>query len=508
MSKQLLAFQQGRYKLNNMINDVSHILLTQANTLKQALEKLDQSGLSVLLLIDKEGALQRTITDGDIRRLLLAGKTLDDNVSNLKNKSSIVADLSMSIEEVLALMDANQITQIPVVGKLNKPEGLYLRREIQPRIQLSIPHMGGLERQYVEDAFETNWLAPLGPNVDAFEEEMAEYIGSQHAAALSSGTAAIHLALRLLDVGAGDVVLCSSFTFVASANPILYQSAMPVFIDSEPATWNMSPVALEKGLRKYAGLGKKPKAIIVVHLYGQSADMDSIMALSKQYDVPVIEDAAESLGARYKGKQTGTIGLFGVLSFNGNKIITTSGGGMLISDNGKMIDKAKFLSTQARDPAPHYEHTEIGYNYRMSNVLAGIGRGQLKVLNKRVESRRAIFDRYQKGLKAIDWLEWMPEPEEDYSNRWLSVLTINPEKTHLLPADLISALGKVNIEARHVWKPMHQQPLFSGCEYFPHGHSSFCDFLFDTGVCMPSASNMTPEQQLYVIETIKSCDRP
>ena len=489
-----------------MMNDVDHILVTEANTLKQALEKLDHSGLSVLLLVNNDGVFQRTITDGDIRRLLLAEKTLGDNVSNLDNISSIVAGLSTSIEQVLELMDTNQITQIPVLDKRGKPEGLYLRSEIQPRIQLSIPHMSGLERQYVEDAFDTNWLAPLGPNVDAFENEMAEYVGSQHAAALSSGTAAIHLALCLLDVGFGDVVFCSSFTFVASANPILYQSATPVFIDSEPATWNMSPVALEKGLRKYADLGKKPKAIIVAHLYGQSADMDSIMALSKQYDVPVIEDAAESLGAKYKGKHTGTIGLFGVFSFNGNKIITTSGGGMLISDDGDMIEKARFLSTQARDQAPHYEHSVIGFNYRMSNVLAGIGRGQLKVLDNRVESRRAIFARYQQDLNKFDWIEWMPEPEGDYSNRWLSVLSINPEKTNISPVDLISALGNVNIEARHVWKPMHQQPLFSGCEYFTHGDSSFSDYLFDTGVCMPSASNMTLEQQLFVIKAIKNCD--
>jgi len=363
--------------------------------------------------------------------------------------------------------------------------------------------MGEYERQYVEEAFETNWIAPLGPNVDAFEKELADYVGSQHAAALSSGTAAIHLALRLLEVGRGDIVICSSFTFVASANPILYQGATPVFIDSEPSTWNMSPIALENALQAFRERNKKPKAIIVVHLYGQSADMESIMALSRAYDVPVIEDAAESMGALYRVKHTGTIGTFGIFSCNCNKIITTSGGGMLISDDGDLIEKARFLSTQARETAPHYEHTEVGYNYRMSNILAGIGRGKLKVLDSRVEARRKIFARYQKGLHEIDCLDWMPQPKEDYANRWLSVVSINPEKSDTKPIDLIDALAKYNIEARHVWKPMHQQPLFRGCDYYPHGESSYSEYIFNTGVCMPSASNMSIEQQQGVIRCVR-----
>ncbi|MFT6988657.1 MAG: dTDP-4-amino-4,6-dideoxygalactose transaminase [Paraglaciecola sp.] len=493
--------------MKNKMNDVDQIIVEATHTLKYALEALDQSGMSILLLIDANGVLQQTITDGDIRRLLLAGNSLEDRLVVLEPASPIVADDSTTIEGILTLMDTHEITQVPVVNAANQPVGLYLRHEIQPRIQLSIPHMGGLERKYVEDAFDTNWLAPLGPNVDAFESEMVQHVGSKHGAALSSGTAAIHLALRLLDIGSGDVVFCSSFTFVASANPIMYQAATPVFIDSEPATWNMSPAALEKGLQKYESMGQKPKAIIVAHLYGQSADMKSIMALSELYGVPVIEDAAESLGASYQGQPTGTFGLFGVFSFNGNKIITTTGGGMLISDDEELIEKARFLSTQARDQAPHYEHTVVGYNYRMSNVLAGIGRGQLQVLDDRVESRREIFNRYHSCLQDLEWLDWMPEPEGDYSNRWLSVLSINPKKTNIKPTDLISALGKINIEARHVWKPMHRQPLFAGCDYFRHGESSYCDFLFDTGVCMPSASNMTTEQQMYVIRSISKYAR-
>ena len=485
------------------MNNVNEIIVTKDFTLKDTLERLDQSGKTIVLLVDNEGVLLRTITDGDIRRMLLADKRLEDTLEGLTVEDSVVVSEEIGAEKVLALMDTHSIHQVPVVDGSNRPIGLHLRRDIQPSILLSIPHMGDYERQYVEEAFQGNWIAPLGPNVDAFEKEISEHVGIKHAAALSSGTAAIHLALRLLDVNRDDLVLCSSFTFVASANPVLYQGATPVFIDSEPGTWNMSPVALENALRKLSRENKKPKAIIVAHLYGQSADMDSIMELSIEFDVPVIEDAAESLGALYKGRHTGTIGKFGIFSFNGNKIITTSGGGMLISDDGDMIEKARFLSTQARDPAPYYEHSEVGYNYRMSNVLAGIGRGQLKVLDNRVESRRGVFDRYQKELTDLECFEWMPEPENDYSNRWLSAVLINPKKTHLTPQKLIGALSKDNIEARHLWKPMHRQPLYASYEYFKHNEQSYCDYLFSSGLCLPSASNMTEEQQSYVISKIR-----
>ena len=487
------------------MSSIDQILVTKYNTLKATLELLDQSAKTILLMVDATGVLQRTITDGDIRRLLLSGRGLEDTLEHLEIGTNIpvTGTAELTVVQVLALMDEYGVNQIPIVDADNRPVELYLRQDIQPRIQLSIPHMGEYERQYVEEAFETNWIAPLGPNVDAFEMELADYVGSQHAAALSSGTAAIHLALRLLEVGRGDIVICSSFTFVASANPILYQGATPVFIDSEPSTWNMSPIALENALQALREKNKKPKAIIVVHLYGQSADMESIMALSRAFDVPVIEDAAEAMGALYRGKHTGTIGTFGIFSFNGNKIITTSGGGMLISDDGDLIEKARFLSTQARETAPHYEHTEVGYNYRMSNILAGIGRGQLKVLDSRVEARRNIFARYQEGLQEIDCLDWMPQPEENYANRWLSVVSINPGKSDTKPKDLIDALAKYNIEARHVWKPMHQQPLFSGCDYYPHGEYSYCEYIFDTGVCMPSASNMSIEQQQGVIRCVR-----
>jgi dTDP-4-amino-4,6-dideoxygalactose transaminase len=487
------------------MNKVDQIKVIKTNTIKDALALLDQSAMSVLLLVDENSVLRRTITDGDLRRLLLSGNSLDDSLESLEDSAAVTVTGDVSMEKVQYLMDQQHVNQIPVVDEKNRPVDIYLRNQIQPRILLSIPHMGEYERQYVDEAFETNWIAPLGPNVDAFEEEIAAYTGSGYAAALSSGTAAIHLALRLLDVGREDIVLCSSFTFVASANPILYQGASPVFIDSEPNTWNMCPEALEKALKYYCDRKRKPKAIVVVHLYGQSANMEQIMALSAAYDVPVVEDAAESLGALYKGRHTGTFGKFGIFSFNGNKIITTSGGGMLVSDDETLIEKARFLSTQARDPAPYYQHSEVGYNYRMSNVLAGIGRGQLQVLSDRVDLRRSIFKRYKEAFAGIDCIDWMPEPKGDYSNRWLSVFSLNPEKTSITSEGIVQRLASNNIEARLVWKPLHLQPLFKDTAYFSGSKgNSFCDYLFRTSICLPSASNMTIEQQNTVISLVKS----
>jgi pyridoxal phosphate-dependent aminotransferase EpsN len=364
--------------------------------------------------------------------------------------------------------------------------------------------MSGNEQKYINEAIETNWVAPLGPNVDQFEKELANYVGVNEAAAVSSGTAAIHLALSLLDVKKGDRVFCSSLTFIASANPILYQGAEPVFIDSEPDTWNMSPQALERAFHDAKQDGKLPKAVIVVNLYGQSAKMDEILALCNHYEVPIIEDAAESLGASYKGKASGTFGKFGVYSFNGNKIITTSGGGMLISNDTDLIGEARFLATQARDHAPHYQHSKLGFNYRLSNILAGIGRGQLEVLKDRVEKRRNIFKQYYEELSHIPGIKFMPELEETCSNRWLTVLTIDPEESRISVKELLEALAEENIEARPVWKPLHLQPLFEEIQYYPHDHKqSVADQLFATGLCLPSGSNMTCEDQMRVINCIK-----
>jgi pyridoxal phosphate-dependent aminotransferase EpsN len=374
------------------------------------------------------------------------------------------------------------------------------------RIYLSPPHMSGYELDYIKEAFDSNWIAPLGPHVTAFEKEICQYTGVAGAVALSSGTAAIHLALRLIGVNPGDYIFCSSLTFVGSVNPVLYQGGTPVFIDSEPESWNMSPLALKRAFDSAARKGHLPKAVITVNLYGQSANMNEILAICNEYAVPVIEDAAESLGATYNHKATGTWGAFGVYSFNGNKIITTSGGGMLVSNDTKSIDKALFLATQARDPAPYYQHSEMGFNYRMSNIVAAIGRGQLRVLDERVQARRAVFERYYSELSYIEGIDFMPEASYGSCNRWLTVITLDPGIISIKPAELIAALESQNIEARHVWKPMHLQPLFNGCEYYYHDQQhGVSDRLFATGVCLPSGSSLTDTDHMRVVSCIKSC---
>ena len=371
------------------------------------------------------------------------------------------------------------------------------------RILLSSPHMSGHEQKYIQEAFETNWIAPLGANVDGFEQELAKYVGVNGAAAVSSGTAAIDLALNLVGVERNDIVFCSTLTFIASANPILYRGAEPVFIDSEWDTWNMSPRALARAFEDAQVKGKLPKAVIIVNLYGQSAKMDELLAICASYGVPVVEDAAESLGSSYKGKKSGTFGQFGIFSFNGNKIITTSGGGMLVSNDIEALNRARFLATQARDTAKHYQHSVVGYNYRMSNVVAGIGRGQLEVLDERVGQKRAIFDLYAKAFSEIDGLTMMPELEGTFSNRWLSTMTLKPEKIAISPYDLIDKLNEANIEARPVWKPLHLQPLFEGCQFYPHAENEVVsEQLFDKGICLPSDSKMTVEEQQRVIDVI------
>jgi len=365
--------------------------------------------------------------------------------------------------------------------------------------------MSGMEMKYINEAFDTNWVAPLGPNVNEFEKEIATYVGVKDAVAVSSGTAAIHLALSLLDVKEGDIVFCSSLTFVASANPILYQGAEPVFIDSEPETWNMSPLALERAFQVAKRENKLPKAVIVVHLYGQSARMDEISTICNAYQVPIIEDAAESLGSSYKGKMSGSMGDFGIFSFNGNKIITTSGGGMLVSNHIVSLQKARFLATQAREPAPHYQHSEMGYNYRLSNVLAGIGRGQLEVLEERVKRKREIFNTYEKELGSVPGISFMPELEETYSNRWLTAIVLDAQITGFNRNELLRALDKENIEARPVWKPLHLQPLFRGYQFFAHSQEEvISEKLFKDGLCLPSGTNMNEEEQMRVINCVKN----
>jgi dTDP-4-amino-4,6-dideoxygalactose transaminase len=371
---------------------------------------------------------------------------------------------------------------------------------MKEKIWLSSPHMGEKELEYVQEAFATNWIAPLGPHVNGLEHDLETFLGNNvHVAALSSGTAALHLALVILGVKAGDEVICQSMTFSASANPIVYQGASPVFIDSEDATWNMSPEYLEQAIQDRMQHGKKPKAIIVVHLYGMPANMSEIMAIARRYQVPVIEDAAEALGSTYKGQAVGTFGDIGILSFNGNKIITTSGGGALISANAEYVKQARFLATQARDHAPHYQHSHIGYNYRMSNVCAGIGRGQMEVLPKRVAQRRYNFDFYKQALADIKGIQFIADPGKDfYSNHWLTTILIDSNEFTI--DDIQNALHEDNIDCRPLWKPMHLQPVFKNTLYYGNGVS---ERLFEKGLCLPSGSNLTDRELNRVVDQIR-----
>ena len=379
-----------------------------------------------------------------------------------------------------------------------------LKTKVNKRIYLASPHMGSLEKIFVNEAFDTNWVAPLGPNVNNFEKEVAEYVGAKHASALVSGTSAIHLAIKLLGIKPGDIVFCSSLTFAATCNPIIYEGAEPVFIDAEYKSLNMCPVALRNAFEAYSKKGKLPKAVIVVHLYVQSSDMDKIMDICNEYNVPVIEDAAESLGATYKGKQTGTIGKYGIYSFNGNKIITTSGGGMLVSDDEEGIKKSRFWATQARDNARYYQHTELGYNYRMSNIVAGIGRGQIRVLDERIEKKKYIYEKYKEAFNDIPDIEMANICEYGEPNYWLSIGILNNE-SKVKPLDIILALEEENIESRHIWKPMHMQPFYEKYDFFKDDNTekgSVSEDIFERGICLPSDTKMTDKEIERVIRII------
>jgi len=369
------------------------------------------------------------------------------------------------------------------------------------QVWLSSPHMGTKEFEYVADAFSTNWVAPLGPNVDAFENQLTEYLGVTGAVTLSSGTAAIHLALKILGVGSGDIVLCQSFTFAASAFPISYCDAIPVFIDSEKETWNMDPLLLEIAIKDAIAKGKKPAAILLVHLYGMPAKMTPILSIANQYEIPVIEDAAEALGSFYEHKACGSFGEIGILSFNGNKIITTSGGGALVSNKDAILQRVRHLSAQAKEPAPYYLHKEIGYNYRMSNICAGIGRGQMEVLPERINRRREIFDSYKKEFSSIEGIQFLEEPQGSFSNRWLTTVLFDHQIFGKNKNEEVRvSLEKQHIESRPLWKPLHQQPVFEACKSYLNGVS---DELFANGLCLPSGSNMTAEIHNKVIAHIK-----
>ena len=371
---------------------------------------------------------------------------------------------------------------------------------MKKKIYLSSPHMSGEEQKYIQEAFDTNWVAPLGENVNQFENDVKNYLDIEGATALVSGTSAIHLGLKCLGVGRGDVVFCQSLTFSASCNPILYEGATPVFIDSDYKTWNMDPKALKIALEDAKQNGELPKAVIVVDLYGQSADYDEILSICNEYNIPVLEDAAEGLGGKYKGRYLGTFGEIAALSFNGNKIITTSGGGMMVSKNKAYTDKALFWSTQSRDDAPYYLHSEVGYNYRMSNIVAGIGRGQMTVLDERVNKKKYIYHTYKEGFKDIESIEMMPIFEEP--NFWLSTVTLKDESK---VNEIIDALSKENIESRRLWNPMHLQPIFKDCKFYSaQSGMSVSEDLFNRGICLPSDTKMTDEDLKRVIEIVKN----
>ncbi|WP_432712767.1 DegT/DnrJ/EryC1/StrS family aminotransferase [Pedobacter sp.] len=371
------------------------------------------------------------------------------------------------------------------------------------KIWLSSPHMGGGEQKYINEAFESNWIAPLGPHVDHFELDLAAYTHVRYAAALSSGTAALHLALIMLGIKPGDEVICQSMTFSASANPIAYLGAIPIFVDSEKTTYNMCPEMLKLAIEDRLMKGKKPRAIIPVHLYGMPAQMDKIMEIANFYGIPVVEDAAEALGSRLNGISAGGFGLMGVLSFNGNKIITTSGGGALLSNNKYYIEKARFLATQARDPAPHYQHSQIGYNYRMSNISAGLGRGQMEVLDQHIEKHRSNYETYRLSFENLCGLSLLPEPPGYFSNRWLTTLYVNPALTGgVTKEDIIATLEEDNIECRPMWKPMHLQPVFHTSPSYLNGTA---DDLFRNGLCLPSGSNLSDQDLERVIYGVKKC---
>ena len=372
------------------------------------------------------------------------------------------------------------------------------------KIYLSPPHLSGLEKEFLHEALDSNWIAPLGPQVDMFEEEMAQYLGVKSAVALNSGTAALHLALRVSGVKSGDIVLCPSLTFSSSANVILYENAIPVFIDSDTKTWNMDVFSLERAIASCKKQNILPKALIAVDLYGQSADYDIITNICKKNNIVVIEDAAEALGSEYNGAKCGSFGKAGIFSFNGNKIITTSGGGMLVSNDKEFVEQARFLSTQAREPEIYYEHKELGYNYRMSNLLAAVGRGQLVVLDERVRSKQEIFSTYKSALEHIEGLKFMPEASYGISNRWLTTLTINENVARFNKDEVIKKLEKENIESRPVWKPMHLQPLYKEFEYFISDKGDISQMLFNNGLCLPSGTSLSINDQEKIIDIILS----
>lgn len=485
--------------------EVERFVLSPSDTLRAAMSKIETLQEKMCVVYGENGKVLRTVTDGDVRRFLLAGGSMDDTLGILPEKVPVAATQGTSDAELLQKLQEYAIQAILIVDEAGNPLQIRSRSSLESKIMLSPPHIGATEMTFVQQAFDDNWVAPAGPNLVQFEQAFAKKTGRDHALALSSGTAALHLALQVLDIGVGDRVYVSDLTFAASLQPILYEKATPVLIDSEPVSWNMSPAALERKLAQDKAAAILPAAIIVVHLYGQSADIEAVMALADAYGIAVIEDAAESLGATNGNKPSGAHGLLSVFSFNGNKMITTSGGGALVSDRADLIERARYLSTQGRDPADHYQHSKVAYNYRMSNVLAGIGLGQLDVLNERVARRREIFDLYRQGLSDIAGISFQGNAPDSLGSRWLTVIELDPDHIPCHPYVLMRRLRQLGIETRPAWKPMHMQPLCRGVEMVPHTEKDIVSStLFLRSLCLPSGSSMSDDDVARVLAAIRN----
>lgn len=474
--------------------------LQPSDLVRDALVKIESGRPKMCLVVNADGKLLRSVTDGDVRRGLLAGLTLESALSDLPGREPVCAPSSTSPAELKSLFDEHRVSSIILLDEVGRPVDICSVDQVVAPVLLSSPHIGDAEERYVQQAFDTNWIAPAGPNLALFERRLAEVSGRREAVAVSSGTAGLHLALRALDLPKNARIYVSDKTFVASVQPVLYEGMTPVLIDAEPHSWNLSADALERQLIQDHAANSLPGAIIVVHLYGQSAQMNRIMALAGRFGIPVIEDAAESLGALYDNRASGAHGLISVFSFNGNKIITTSGGGAVVTDDPKIAERVRYLSTQGRDPFDHYQHSEIAYNYRMSNVLASVGLGQLEVLHDRVAQRRAIFARYLDALSGIPGIGFQQDWAEAKGNRWLTVLTFDPDHIRLHPYQVMRALSQRGIETRPSWKPLHMQPLLHSAEFVPHSQTeAVSSNLFLRALCLPSGSNMSQDQQDRVI---------
>ncbi|MFN2099292.1 DegT/DnrJ/EryC1/StrS family aminotransferase [Altererythrobacter sp. MF3-039] len=480
-----------------------HLLSADA-TVRDAVAALEAASPKLIVIVAGDGRLIRTVTDGDIRRGLLAGIEFQDGVTELPGRDPVTVKESDPLEESQTTLLESKVDTLVAVNESGEPVALHTASDLGQGVLLSPPHMGPNERRYVDRAFDENWIAPAGPNLAEFEKKLSAVTCCDEVLAVSSGTAALHLALRVLGVSAGDRVYVSDLTFVASVQPILYQGATPVLIDSEPVGWNISPIAIRRKLTEDAKAGQLPKAIIVVHIYGQNADIEPILAAADEYGVPVVEDAAESLGASYHNRASGSHGRLSAYSFNGNKIITTSGGGALATDSPALIDRARKLSTQGRDDALHYQHSDVAYNYRMSNVLAGIGIGQLDSLQDRVAARRKVFERYRSGLEAQRGISFQADLPGASGNRWLTVIRLDPRHIHLHPYQLMARLKDAGIETRPGWKPMHLQPLCAGFEFVPHDEQRvISSTLFLQTLCLPSGSSLAQATQNRIITQIR-----